>query len=80
MTCSAWSSIQMIYSHLHGEVQHTNDTLSLICMVIFYIRMKVLHTNNAAWQMISFVSFTMTLLHICIDLKPLLFSSKEGLG
>ncbi len=44
-------SIKII--NLHGEILHTNDTLSLICTVKFYIQMilshlhgEVLHTNN----------------------------------
>ncbi len=38
-----WSSTYKWYSHLHGEVLHTNDTL--ICMGKFYIQMIL----SSAW-------------------------------
>ncbi len=72
-----WFSTYKWYSYLHGEVLHTNESSTYKWYNLFawwssiYTRMKVLHTNEKfymqitlPWQMISFVSFTMTLSYI----------------
>ncbi len=37
---------QNLQNHLHGEILHTNDTLSLICTVKFYIQMILSHLHG----------------------------------
>ncbi len=62
--------IQMILSHLHGEVLHTNDLSHLYGEVLHtneHIQMEVLHTNEKLYiQMEVFTKFymQMTLSHL----------------